>query len=62
MKTTLQRLVISVCVLGVAWWTPVAHARREMLLDVTHGQQPSDTATDKTFSISRNAKVWAVRR
>ena len=49
MKTTLQRLIIGGCVLGLAWWTPVAQARREMLLDVTHGQQPSDTATDKTF-------------
>ena len=49
MKTTLQRLLVGGCVLGVAWWTPVTHARREMLLDVTHGQQPSDTATDKTF-------------
>ena len=49
MKTRLQRLVLGGCVLGLAWWTPVAHARREMLLDVTHGQQPSDTATDKTF-------------
>ena len=49
MKTTLQRLIIGGCVLGLAWWTPVAQAHREMLLDVTHGQQPSDTATDKTF-------------
>ena len=49
MKTTLQRLAIGSCVLGMAWLTPVADARREMLLDVTHGQQPSDTASDKTF-------------
>ena len=49
MKTRLQRLVLGGCVLGLAWWTPVAHARREILFDVTHGQQPSDTSSDKTF-------------
>ncbi|MEI8314730.1 MAG: hypothetical protein WCG79_04685 [Verrucomicrobiota bacterium] len=49
MKTTLQRMLIGGCVLGLAWWTPVTQARREMLLDVTHGQQPSDTGSDKTF-------------
>ena len=49
MKTTLQQMLISGCVLGLAWWTPVTQARREMLFDVTHGQQPSDTGTDKIF-------------
>ena len=49
MKTIRHQMVIGICLFGLAWLSPVAHARREMLLDITHGQQPSDTATDKTF-------------
>ena len=45
----LQQILIGGCVLGLVWWTPVTQARREMLLDVTHGQQLSDTGSDKTF-------------
>ena len=49
MKTNLQRLLMTGCFLSLLWWTPVTQARREMLFDVTHGQQPSDTGSDQTF-------------
>ena len=49
MKTILHQMLIGGCVLGLALWTPVTQAHREMLFDVTHGQQPSDTGSDKVF-------------
>ena len=57
MKPTLRRMLMGTCLLGLTWWIPVAHARREMLLDVTHGQQPSDTGGDKIFFNIEDCKV-----
>ena len=49
MIKNLQRLVLAGTVLGLAWWTPVTLAHREILLNVTHGQLPSETAPATTF-------------
>ena len=49
MRTKLQRILMGGCLLGLAWWTPVSYARRELLLDISHGQLPSDTGSDKVF-------------
>ena len=44
-----HRLLIGILGLGMAWGAVAALAQQETLLDITHGQLPSDTGTDKTF-------------
>ena len=49
MKTGIRGLLVAGCVAGITWFSPNAQARKEALLDITHGQQPSDTGGGEVF-------------